>query len=84
MLGAMPGWEYSTITAPLQRGDVVFLYTDGLVERRDADLEERIARLTRILRDCSTRPDLMVDEGLARMEHDRAADDTTLFVVRVQ
>lgn len=84
MLGAMPGWEYSTITTPLQRGDVVFLYTDGLVERRDADLEERIARLTRILRDCSTRPDLMVDEVLARMEHDRAADDTTLFVVRVQ
>ncbi|XRQ16176.1 PP2C family protein-serine/threonine phosphatase [Actinomadura welshii] len=84
MLGAMTGWEYTTITTPLDRGDVVFLYTDGLVERRDADLDERIDRLTRILRDSSTRPERMLDEVLARMEHDRAADDTTLFAVRVE
>ncbi|HEY8478333.1 MAG TPA: SpoIIE family protein phosphatase [Spirillospora sp.] len=85
MLGAMPGWKYTTITTPLQAGDVLFLYTDGLVERRDADLEERIARLTAILEGTSSsRPEVVLDEVLARMEHDRAADDTTLFVMRVE
>lgn len=84
MLGAMPGWEYTTMTTRLDRGDMLFLYTDGLVERRDADLDERIARLTDILRDCSSRPDTVLDEVLARMKHDRAADDTTLFALRVE
>jgi PAS domain S-box-containing protein len=84
MLGAMPGWEYTTITTGLRAGDLIFLYTDGLVERRDADLDERIVRLTRILQDGSVRPDLVLDEVLARMEHDRAADDTTLFALQVE
>ncbi|WP_433478772.1 PP2C family protein-serine/threonine phosphatase [Spirillospora sp. CA-142024] len=84
MLGAMPGWEYTTITTTLHPGDMLFLYTDGLVERRDADLDERIVRLTGILRDCAPRPELVLDEVLARMEHDRAADDTTLFALYVE
>ncbi|MFB4307267.1 PP2C family protein-serine/threonine phosphatase [Actinomadura sp. GTD37] len=84
MLGAMPGWQYTTITTELSPGDLLFLYTDGLVERRDADLDERIERLTVILRDCSERPDRVLDEVLARMEHDRAADDTTLFALHVE
>ncbi|TDB96237.1 PP2C family protein-serine/threonine phosphatase, partial [Actinomadura sp. 7K534] len=84
MLGAMTDWEYTTITTQLDQGDVIFLYTDGLVERRDADLDDRINRLTDILQDSSTRPELVLDEVLARMEHDRAADDTTLFAVRVE
>lgn len=84
MLGAMPDWEYTTITTGLDPGDLLFLYTDGLVERRDADLDERIARLTGILQDSPTRPSQVLDEVLARMEHDRAADDTTLFALRVE
>ncbi|MFA1551758.1 SpoIIE family protein phosphatase [Actinomadura chokoriensis] len=84
MLGAMPGWQYTTISTQLRPGDMLFLYTDGLVERRDADLDERIGRLSAILRDCSERPDRVLDEVLARMEHDRAADDTTLFALQVE
>lgn len=84
MLGAMPGWRYTTITTELRSGDMLFLYTDGLVERRDADLDERTERLVGILRDCSERPGRVLDEVLARMEHDRAADDTTLFALRVE
>ncbi|TDC88627.1 hypothetical protein E1285_17830 [Actinomadura sp. 7K507] len=84
MLGALQGWTYTTITTRLDPGDMLFLYTDGLVERRDADLDERIARLSGILRGCSTSPEEALDEVLARMEYDRAADDTTLFAVRVE
>jgi serine phosphatase RsbU (regulator of sigma subunit)/PAS domain-containing protein len=83
MLGAMP-WQYTTITTELHPGDMLFLYTDGLVERRDADLDERIGRLTGILQDSSLRPDMVLDEVMARMEFDRAADDTTLFALLVE
>jgi serine phosphatase RsbU (regulator of sigma subunit) len=83
MLGAMP-WHYTTITTELHPGDLLFLYTDGLVERRDADLDERIGRLTAILQDSSMRPDLALDEVMARMEFDRAADDTTLFALHIE
>lgn len=84
MLGAMPGWEYRTTRTRLRPGDLIFLYTDGLIERRDADLDDRIRWLTTILRDCTSPPELVLDEVLARMEHDRAADDTTLFALRVE
>ncbi|GAA1875243.1 PP2C family protein-serine/threonine phosphatase [Actinomadura bangladeshensis] len=83
MLGAMP-WHYTTIGTELHPGDLLFLYTDGLVERRDADLDERIGRLTAILQDSSMRPDLALDEVMARMEFDRAADDTTLFALHIE
>ncbi|WP_131735410.1 PP2C family protein-serine/threonine phosphatase [Actinomadura roseirufa] len=84
MLGALPGWEYATVGTRLRAGDLIFLYTDGLVERRDADLDERIERLTAILQEASAGPEPVLDEVLARMEHDRAADDTTLFALRVE
>ncbi|GAA3983257.1 hypothetical protein GCM10023085_76760 [Actinomadura viridis] len=84
MLGAVPSVRYSTITTRLQPGDLMFLYTDGLVERRDADLDEQIDRLTAILGERSDEPGPVLDRVLARMEHDRAADDTTLFAVRIR
>ncbi|MFC6882500.1 MULTISPECIES: PP2C family protein-serine/threonine phosphatase [Actinomadura] len=83
MLGAFSGFDYSTLSTRLVSGDLLFLYTDGLVERRDADLDKRIERLTTILRDTAGDPDAVLDEVLDRMDFDRAADDTTLFALRV-
>nr|BFE36182.1 hypothetical protein GCM10010200_084330 [Actinomadura rugatobispora] len=84
MLGAVPSLGYPTVTTRVEPGDLVFLYTDGLVERRDVDLDEQIARLMEILRDRSSSPEPVLDRVLARMGHDRAADDTTLFAVRIE
>jgi len=44
-LGVEPGAEYATAVAALWPGDLVVLYTDGLVERRTQTLEEGLARL---------------------------------------
>ncbi|WP_067819172.1 PP2C family protein-serine/threonine phosphatase [Actinomadura kijaniata] len=84
ILGALPGLEYTTHTVQLRSGDHVLLYTDGLVERRGVDLDEGIARLVGILgrSAAGSGPDL--DRILAEMGHDRAADDTTLFCLRVE
>jgi serine phosphatase RsbU (regulator of sigma subunit) len=83
MLGAVPTYDYSTVSTKMLPGDLLFLYTDGLVERRDADLEERIARLAEVLAGCEDGPDAVLDRVLERMEYDRTADDTTLFAMRV-
>jgi serine phosphatase RsbU (regulator of sigma subunit) len=83
MLGAATSVEYATIITRLMPGDLVFLYTDGLVERRDEDLDDRIARLSEILADRSSNPGPVLDRVLARMRHDRS-DDTTLFAIRIE
>ncbi|WP_155884963.1 PP2C family protein-serine/threonine phosphatase [Actinomadura flavalba] len=84
MLGAVPHVEYATHTLPLCPDDVVLLYTDGLVERRGADLGDGIERLAGLLQDGPADPGRVVDRALHGMNPDRAADDTTLFAVRVE
>ncbi|WP_227023316.1 SpoIIE family protein phosphatase [Actinomadura rubrobrunea] len=84
LLGAFPRLTYRTITTELQSGDVVVLYTDGLVERRDSDLDEQIDRLARIVEKHDCEPDQLLDLVLTRMGFDPFADDTTLFIVRVE
>jgi len=44
LLGA-GGGERQAITVPLRTGDVFLAYTDGLVERRDEDIERGVQRL---------------------------------------
>ncbi len=44
LLGA-GGGERQAITVPLRTGDVFLAYTDGLVERRDEDIEQGVRRL---------------------------------------
>ncbi|WP_345022365.1 SpoIIE family protein phosphatase [Actinomadura keratinilytica] len=83
LLGAFPRLTYRTITTQLQPGDLVVLYTDGLVERRDSDLDEQIDRLARIVEKHDGEPDRLLDLVLTRMAYDPFADDTTLFIVRV-
>ncbi|MGR7024959.1 PP2C family protein-serine/threonine phosphatase [Geodermatophilus sp. URMC 62] len=68
----------------LERGSTVLLYTDGLVERRDSDLDEDQARLTR----CSTtwpgRPLPELGDSLVeRMVDHHPDDDVALVAVRL-
>ncbi|HEV2770346.1 MAG TPA: SpoIIE family protein phosphatase [Solirubrobacteraceae bacterium] len=44
-LGVEAGADYATAVTALGRGDLVVLYTDGLVERRTGTLEEGVDRL---------------------------------------
>src|SRR5258705_475613 len=46
LLGAGHG-EYDAMTMILEAGDVLLLYSDGLVERRDRPLDEGLATLAR-------------------------------------
>jgi serine phosphatase RsbU (regulator of sigma subunit) len=46
LLGA-GGGDRSPITVPFVPGDLLLAYTDGLVERRDEDIEAGVDRLAR-------------------------------------
>jgi hypothetical protein len=68
----------------LDRGSTVLLYTDGLVERRDADLDAGLVRLRDTLIELADRPlDELLDEVLERLVQGRPEDDVALVAVRL-
>jgi serine phosphatase RsbU (regulator of sigma subunit) len=63
---------------------VVVLYSDGLIERRDTDLDAGLARLQATLAELAGRDlDELCDELLARMLPDAPDDDVALVAVRL-
>ncbi|UQW99425.1 PP2C family protein-serine/threonine phosphatase [Streptomyces sp. RerS4] len=84
LLGLLPGDRYATAAVDLRQGDVLLLYTDGLVERRGEDLEQSIATLRRRLATCSGLPAQRVLDTLMDMYgREDFADDTCLVVIEV-
>jgi serine phosphatase RsbU (regulator of sigma subunit) len=71
-------------TVALSPGATVVLYTDGLVEHRDATLDDGLARLLAIAPDLAARPvSELCDEILDRMAPD-LTDDIALLALRVR
>ncbi|GLZ51994.1 SpoIIE family protein phosphatase [Actinomycetospora sp. NBRC 106378] len=67
----------------LPAGSTVVLYTDGLVERRGVDLDERTGELCRFLSGhAASDPDALVDAVLAEFGRG-AGDDVVVLAVRV-
>ncbi|MEU6370980.1 SpoIIE family protein phosphatase [Streptomyces sp. NPDC046931] len=66
-------------------GDLLVLYTDGLIERRDEHIEVGLNRLTEALRRyCSLSPERMADALLAELGvAGGARDDIALVIVRL-
>jgi len=57
MLGPFPDAEYSTVSLPLEKGNRMFLFTDGIIETRDQTGDEfGIDRLKQILESNHTLP----------------------------
>jgi serine phosphatase RsbU (regulator of sigma subunit) len=84
LLGVDPTAVRRESTVPLRPGAVVLLYTDGLVERRDCDVDTGVARLRRHLTALAGRPlEELADELLARMLPDTPGDDVALVAICV-
>jgi serine phosphatase RsbU (regulator of sigma subunit) len=68
----------------LDRGATVLLYTDGLVERRDADLDAGLVRLRDALVELADRPlEQLLDDLLERLVDGTPEDDVALVAVRL-
>ncbi len=68
----------------LDHGSTVLLYTDGLVERRDSDLDAGMARLRHALVELVGLPlEELLDELIERLVQGRPDDDVALVAVRL-
>lgn len=83
MLGIDPDAPRTDHTAELPAGHTLLLVTDGLVERRSADLDAGLARLRRALRDLGGASlEELCDTLLERMLPVAGADDVAIVAVR--
>jgi serine phosphatase RsbU (regulator of sigma subunit) len=84
LLGVDPEARREESVVTLDRGSTVLLFTDGLIERRDADLDAGMTRLRESLRELADRPlDELLDEVLERLVDGRPEDDVALVAVRL-
>ncbi len=84
LIGVDPAAVRSESVTTLAPGDTVLLYTDGLVERRDATFDAGTARLVAAARDLAPRPlEEFCDAVLDRMLGGTPQDDVALVALRV-
>ncbi|GAB3306602.1 hypothetical protein GCM10027451_14080 [Geodermatophilus aquaeductus] len=84
LLGVDPDALREESVVTLDRGATVLLFTDGLIERRDADLDAGMARLREALRELVGRPlHELLDQVLHRLVDGRPEDDVALVAVRL-
>ncbi|WP_448617347.1 PP2C family protein-serine/threonine phosphatase [Geodermatophilus sp. URMC 65] len=83
MLGIDPDAPRTDHTAEVGDGHTLLLVTDGLVERRDADLDKGLATMREVLRDLGeTSLEELCDTLLDRMLPVDGADDVAIVAVR--
>ncbi|MBA2947440.1 SpoIIE family protein phosphatase [Streptomyces sp. PSKA28] len=80
-LGGMP-FEATEIELP--EGSLLALYTDGLIESREADLGVRLSELLHALAEPAPSLEATCDTALKALLSDRPSDDVALLTVRTR
>ncbi|MFD7080212.1 SpoIIE family protein phosphatase [Streptomyces sp. NPDC002181] len=76
------GQEFRTEEVALPPGSLLVLYTDGLIESRDRDLDQGMAQLGRALRAAAQPLDGLCDDILARLLPEAPQDDVAVLLAR--
>lgn len=85
LLGAVRDQRYRQTVTRLEPGDLLLFYTDGLVERRDADIDDGIAMLAAAAATCTgDDPAADIAAVLAELGLRAPEDDTCLLAIRVR
>ncbi|MEV8585477.1 SpoIIE family protein phosphatase [Streptomyces sp. NPDC051180] len=74
--------DFGTQEVALPEGGLVVLYTDGLIEARDRDLDEGMRQLAGALRPLNRPLDTLCDEVLGRLLAAPAQDDVAMLLAR--
>jgi PAS domain S-box-containing protein len=84
LLGAVPAIDYQESQVELHTGDLMLLFTDGLIERRHASLDDALVALSRTMEGLDAAGDLeaQADALLAAAAGD-TGDDASLVLVRL-
>ncbi|HEY2693457.1 MAG TPA: PP2C family protein-serine/threonine phosphatase [Streptosporangiaceae bacterium] len=81
LLGAAQG-DYAAAVLALAPGDLLLLYSDGLIERRDRSVEEGLATLSAAVRGI-TDPEHAIDAAVRALGSADPEDDTCLVALQV-
>ncbi len=83
-LGALLLTRYETYKAPLTRGSTLLLYTDGLIERRDQSIRQRLGLLRSVCASAPSEPEPFCDQIVSSMTDGGSIDDdVALLALRV-
>jgi serine phosphatase RsbU (regulator of sigma subunit)/integral membrane sensor domain MASE1/anti-sigma regulatory factor (Ser/Thr protein kinase) len=83
-LGAFSDTRFESVTVPLERGSMLVLYTDGLVDRRRVRIDEGIGVLASVLAAADGSADRACEDVVARLVGDGGAtDDVAVLILRV-
>ncbi|MEU5294501.1 SpoIIE family protein phosphatase [Streptomyces umbrinus] len=80
-LGGLP---FESLDIELREGSLLALYTDGLIESRDSDLDEGTSRLRHALAAPAASLDALCDSVLAAVLPRRPTDDVALLIARTR
>jgi anti-sigma regulatory factor (Ser/Thr protein kinase) len=79
----LPFPTYEEVVSPMDPGDALLLYTDGLVERPGEHLDDGLAQLAARVREAPEDPQAMLDHLLATLVPPAgASDDVALLTLR--
>ncbi|MEV7726150.1 SpoIIE family protein phosphatase [Streptomyces sp. NPDC087917] len=78
------GREFRTQEVPLPPGSLLALYTDGLIEARDRDLDEGLERLGRALRGASQPLEGLCEDILVQLLPAAPQDDVAVLLARTR
>ncbi|MCX4821016.1 SpoIIE family protein phosphatase [Streptomyces sp. NBC_01142] len=76
------GQDYPTEQVPLPPGSLLVLYTDGLIEARDRDLDQGMDQLAQALRNLDQPLEELCDSVLGRLLPRPAQDDVAVLLAR--
>jgi serine phosphatase RsbU (regulator of sigma subunit) len=84
LLGAVRHAHYSSAAATIQPGELLVLYTDGLIEHRAHTLAEGLAPVTATLNEITAEPrEQPLADLLARLRRANPEDDTCILAARL-
>jgi PAS domain S-box-containing protein len=78
------GVPFEAATVPLGHGDLLVLYTDGLVETREHPIDERLKRLLQLLEGPQCPLEETCDRLLSALRDPEHHDDVALLIARPQ
>jgi len=82
-LGVLPFPTYEEVSAPMNPGSTLLLYTDGLVERPGENIDDGMAELAARVREAPEDPDALCDHLLATLvPAGGAMDDVAILTLR--
>ncbi|MEU9305777.1 SpoIIE family protein phosphatase [Streptomyces sp. NPDC048269] len=77
------GVAFTPTEIEVPAGGILVLYTDGLIEARGRDLDERLAELTQLLAEPQRQLDHVCDSLITHLVPAAADDDIALLVARI-